>query len=208
MALDKHELKLLLRELKNIFATKEELKDVEVDIDPDLLKKDYSYIGSEPPEDTSLLWFDNGSSIIDDFEYNNPIIDELYECIQMLQEQVKELQAEVEYLKINGGGGVVRPPDDDNPDEPDVIEDVILALEDGSLFLLEDGGFILTEETITVTNKPSLTLEDGSLFLLEDGGIMLLEESISEIKESILLLENGYKLLFENDDEISLEKII
>ena len=64
MALDKHELKLLLKELKNIFATKEELKDVEVDIDPDLLKKDYGYIGSEPPEDTSLLSLSNHNKLV------------------------------------------------------------------------------------------------------------------------------------------------
>lgn len=172
MALDKHELKLLLKELKNIFATKEELKDVEVDIDPDLLKKDYGYIGSEPPEDTSLLWFDNDNSIVDDFEYDNPIINELYECIQMLQEQVKELQAEVEYLKINGGGGGYIPPDDETDDE------VIFTMEDGSLFSLEDGiGYLLLEESVKIIKDFVLLLEDGSGLLFEDGSEILLENN-------------------------------
>lgn len=201
MAFEKHELKILLKELKNIFATKKELKDLDIDIDLESI--DIAYVGEEEPENNNAIWFDSGEKNKHEISYDNPVIDELFMCIRTLQDQVKKLQEDVEYLKINGGSN--RPPKED--DEDDVVN-VIFALEDGGLFLLEDGGYLLTEESVNVpvTNNPSLTLENGGLFLLEDGGIIILEESINEINDSLLLLENGAKMLMENNSYILLEK--
>lgn len=202
MAFEKHELKLLLKELKNIFATKKELKDLDIDIDLDSI--DIAYVGEEEPENNNAIWFDSGEKNKHEISYDNPVIDELFMCIRTLQDQVKKLQEDVEYLKINGGSN--RPPKED--DEDDDVVNVIFALEDGGLFLLEDGGYLLTEESVNVpvTNSPSLTLENGSLFLLEDGGIIILEESINKITDSLLLLENGAKMLMENNSYMILEK--
>lgn len=201
MAFEKHELKLLLKELKNIFATKKELEDLDIDIDLDSI--DIAYVGEEEPENNNAIWFDSGEKNKHEITYDNPVIDELFMCIRTLQDQVKKLQEDVEYLKINGGS--IRPPKED--DEDDVVN-VIFALEDGGLFLLEDGGYLLTEESanVPVTNSSSLTLENGGLFLLEDGGIIILEESINEITDSLLLLENGAKMLMEDNSYMILEK--
>ena len=222
MALDKQELKVLLRELKrifvtkeemndsdintdilmDIFATKEELENLEVNID----SKDVIYIGDEEPENDSVIWFDSCNDNITEITYENPVIDEIFASIQSLQEQVKQLQKDVEYLKIYGGGGSGELPEvpDDNEDE---VVDVIFSLEDGGLFLLEDGGYLILEESkvIEKDTPSSLSLEDGSLFLLEDGGYLILEENINKITESLLLLENGARLLYENGTEILLE---
>lgn len=204
MSLDKHELKILLRELKNIFATKQELEDVEIDID----SIDIAYVGENEPENDNVIWFDSGEANDAEITYNNPVIDELFASIRTLQDQVKKLQEDVEYLKIHGGGpGYI--PDDPDDGEEEVV-DVILSLEDGGLFLLEDGGYMILEESIIVEKNEdsTLSLEDGGLFLLEDGGFMILEENINKITDSLLLLENGARLLFENGSEILLENNI
>ncbi len=201
MSLDKHELKFLLRELKNIFASKKDLEDVEIDID----SIDIAYVGENEPENDNVIWFDSGEANTADITYNNPIIDEMFASIRTLQDQVKKLQEDVEYLKIHGGGGGYIP-DDPSDDEEEVV-DVILTLEDGGLFLLEDGGYLILEESVVVEKNEdsTLSLEDGGLFLLEDGGYLILEENISKITESLLLLENGARLLFENGSDILLE---
>ena len=205
MALDKHELKLLLKELKNIFATKKELEELDVDVDIDWDSIDVAYVGEEEPENKNAIWFDSGEANVQEVTYDNPIIDEMFACIRTLQDQVKKLQEDVEYLKLYGGGGG----SGDLPDIPDIEEnvDVVFALEDGGLFLLEDGGFLILEESVTIdkTEESTLALEDGSLFLLEDGGFLILEENIEKITESLLMLENGAKLLYENGSEILLE---
>jgi hypothetical protein len=203
MSLEKHELIFLLRELKDIFATKKELDEVDVDIDLDSI--DIAYVGENEPENENAIWFDSSEKNIIEITYENPIIDEIFASIRTLQDQVKKLQEDVEYLKLYGGGGSGNVPD--NPNDDEVIVDVVFALEDGGLFLLEDGGFLILEESISVEiiEESTLALEDGNLFLLEDGGYLLLEESINKINDSILLLENGARLLFENGQDILLE---
>lgn len=175
MALDKNELKYLVKELAKVFATKNDIV-----IDEEILSQlNYkcSYMGDEEPEDDNVIWFDTtGDELNSEPEYENPLIDELFACIQTLQDQVQKLQAEVEYLKLNGGGGgSSRPEDPDNPS--DETSDIILALEDGGLFLLEDGGFLILEESVVKPSISSLTLEDGGSLLLEDGSFMLLENN-------------------------------
>jgi hypothetical protein len=144
---------------------------VGADIDPDLLDKDCSYVGSETPEDDSVIWFDTGESNSTEITYDNPIINELFASIRTLQDQVQQLQADVEYLKINGGGN--RP--DPKPDVPST-EVSSLSLEDGGLFILEDGGLLLLENTIATINESILLLENGAQLLLENGANMKLEK--------------------------------
>lgn len=204
MSLEKHELIFLLRELKDIFATKKELDEVDVNIDLDSI--DIAYVGENEPENENAIWFDSSEKHTIEITYENPIIDEIFASIRTLQDQVKKLQEDVEYLKLyGGGGGSGNVPD--NPNDDEVIVDVVFALEDGGLFLLEDGGFLILEESVSVEiiEESTLALEDGNLFLLEDGGYLLLEESINKINDSILLLENGARLLFENGQDILLE---
>ena len=181
---------------------------VGTDIDPELLNHKCSYVGSETPEDDDVIWFDSGESNQTEINYDNPIISELLACIKTLQDQVKQLQADVEYLKINGGGSRPNPgPDEPGPDEPIVTEESFLALEDGGIFLLEDGGSLLLEISEAVTTDSVLTLEDGSILLLENGDYIVLENSnVSPIKKSVLLLEDGSNLLFEDKSEILLEE--
>lgn len=168
------------------------------------------YLGPDTPEEENTIWFFTGTEAASsNVTYDNPIISELFACIQTLQKQVAQLQADVEYLKINGGGSIPEEPDDPSGGEdPEEIVNVILALEDGGLFLLEDGGHIILEQDIVVEKNEdsTLVLEDGGLFLLESGGFLILEENINEVTESLLLLENGARLLYENGNEILLEQ--
>lgn len=138
------------------------------------------YLGSNEPEMNTAIWFNdsrkNNSTSID---IENPILLELMASIQALKEQVQTLQAEVEYLKVNGGGGGGS--DWGDPEEPDtpIYGEAFLALEDGDLFLLEDGSCIVLEAAVVVepSSSGTLLLEDGSSFLLEDGSYILLENS-------------------------------
>lgn len=165
---------------------------------------DCAYVGIEEP-DESKIWFINSTQQASvGMSYDNPIIAELFNCIQSLQAQITQLQADVEYLKLNGGGGIPSEPDDPSI-PPEIEEEVYLTLEDGGLFELEEGGFVILEETIQVSKDPSLILEDGSMFLLEDGSFILLEEAIVAVKDNIMLLESGAELLLENNFNILME---
>mgnify|MGYP003290301861 CR=1 FL=1 len=179
------------------------------------------YIGDDEPgdEDDDKLWLDPSSDFSSSpgITLENPLILEMLAAIQTLQNQVKELQERVEYLEINGGGGGSGDLPDYpwDPEEPDV-EESYLALEEGGIFLFEDGTYILLEESAVkpdVPSKPSkeefLALEDGSLILLEDGSYILLEQQPiieEEEEESVILLENGEKLLLEDGSFIVLEQ--
>lgn len=168
---------------------------------------DCAYVGDEEP-DIDQIWFYGGAtSDAAELVYGNPIVAELFSCIQMMQKQIATLQAEVEYLKLNGGGGIP-----DIPDDPDIGGDdsfVYFALEDGGLFELEEGGFLILEEERMVIKESTLVLEDGMRFLLEDGGLILLEDNNEDdiiiTKSNILLLESNGELLLENNSNILLE---
>jgi plasmid maintenance system killer protein len=209
---------LLNHDHAGIYTTKEEvnmaIRDVIQNEDLDINAKggDCAYVGSDMPDDNDKIWFcDDSKDVEDEFTYSNPLINELFSCIRSLQDQVAQLQKDVEYLKINGGGGSpIEPDDPSNPEEPDKPEVITfyLALEDGGLFELEEGGHIILEQEqiVEVVKEPTLMLEDGFRFLLEDGGYVLLEESISTVQENLLLLETGALLLLENGANIKLEK--
>lgn len=172
MSFDKKELKLLLRELKEIFATKKELEDLDVNVDIDWDSIDVAYVGEEEPENQNAIWFDSGEDNINEIKYDNPIVDELFASIRTLQEQVKKLQEDVEYLKLYGGGGSGG--GNDKPDDGTNLSS--LSLEDGGLFLLEDGGLLILENAIETITESILLLENGAQFLLENGANIKLEK--------------------------------
>lgn len=172
MALDKNELKLLLKELKNIFATKKELEDLDVNVDIDWDSIDVAYVGEEEPENENAIWFDSGEDNVNEITYDNPVVDEIFACIRTLQDQVKKLQEDVEYLKLYGGGGS----SGGGTDEPEETTVSSLTLETGGLFLLEDGGILILENAIETITESILLLENGAHFLLENGANIKLEK--------------------------------
>lgn len=172
MALDKNELKLLLKELKNIFATKKELEDLDVNVDIDWDSIDVAYVGEEEPENENAIWFDSGEDNVNEITYDNPVVNEIFACIRTLQDQVKKLQEDVEYLKLYGGGGS----SGGGTDEPEETTISSLTLETGGLFLLEDGGLLILENAIETITESILLLENGAHFLLENGANIKLEK--------------------------------
>lgn len=131
------------------------------------------YVGSEAPEDENAIWFSPGvETAYSDITNNNPLIAELFACIRTLQAQVFNLQADVEYLKVNGGGA--RPEFPDNP-TPETGTNLFFLLEDGGYFELEDGGYLILEEEGKPATEPALLLENDGYFELENGGIIILE---------------------------------
>ena len=139
------------------YYTRSEVDSKIADID------DCFYIGEEEPLDDKV-WFSNSSKTISNITYDNPIISELFSCIQDLQSQIKSLQAEVEYLKIHGGGSIP-----DMPEIDDTETYYALLLEDGSPLLLEDGGLLLLEDTPTSsTITDALLLDDNEVLLIDD----------------------------------------
>ena len=174
----------------------------------DIDTEDCSYVGNDEPESEEVIWFADGtSSASSEMNYDNPLIQELFSCINLLQEQILELRKDVEYLKIHGGGGSSGGDEPIVPDKPNVDTGVTsLLLEDGGLFLLEDGGLLTLENSVQTISDSIMLLEDGSSLLLENGGLFILENTIQTINDSIMLLENGAKLLLENGSNIKLEK--
>ena len=134
--------------LDEYYYTKEEVDekldnlDFDIDIDIDSLKDlDCSHVGNELPENDNKIWFSDGvSSAGDGITYDNPLIQELFACINTLQSQIQKLQEEVDYLKLHGGGT-------GGSDTPggDITDGNYLLLEDGTMLLLEDGDNFLLE---------------------------------------------------------------
>ena len=208
MSMDKNELRYLMTELKKVFASKPDLEALRDVINEDLLDFDpnVTYMGSEEPDNDNVIWFDTGESAVNEITFDNPIISELFACIRTLQDQVQQLQADVEYLKLYGGGGGGSIPDipPTTPDTDTTVESYLI-LEDGGMFLMEDGSSFLLENSEVNIKDSVLSLESGGLFLLENGGYLILENTIESISSSLLLLENGANALLENGGSILLE---
>lgn len=96
------------------------------------------YVGTTPPQDESVLWIDTSEDEVDN-ALSGSLIEELMSTIKSMQDKINKLEEEVEYLKINGGGGTVVPP----------------TTEDGSYIITEDGDLIVTED------DENLILEEG-----------------------------------------------
>ena len=89
------------------FVVNAEIPEIEI---PE--PEDCFYLGADEPEDNNKIWFfTNKESNSSEVTYDNPLIAELFSCIQSLQSQITQLQAEVEYLKLNGGGGIPSEPE-------------------------------------------------------------------------------------------------
>ena len=123
------------------YYDKNKIDDIIENLDIDT--ESCAYVGDYVPEDDEMIWFSDGvKTSADGIDYDNPVIKELLECIKILQMQIKELQDDVAYLKVHGGGS--SPGDSDKPNE-DVTNDNCLLLEDGFGLLLEDGSSFLLE---------------------------------------------------------------
>ena len=160
---------------------------------------DVIYYGTDEPTNDNVIWFYPNNNDYQGITIDNPIITELMSIIQNMQSQIRQLQADVEYLKTHGGSG-----GGTTPDTPSTTYSY-LVLEDGSKLLLEDGGGILLEQQAIIKNSSYLLLEDGSKLLLEDGGGILLEQQAIIKNSSYLLLEDGFKLLLEDGYGLLLE---
>ena len=180
------------------YYTKDEIDDRMQAIDIE-----HMYVGEDEPLN-DVIWFSSGlKQSSGGITIDNPLIQELFSCIQLLQDQIKVLQEEVEYLKTHGS---IKPDNPDTPDTPDTPDDYIdyLLLEDGSFFLFEDGSKVLLEANDFSNLTDNLLLEDGSFFLLEDGSKILLESSSIDVTND-LLLEDGSFVLLEDNSKILLE---
>ena len=196
-----------------------EIPEVEIDMD------DLYHMGEDTPENEDSVWFFTGvEAASSGVSLDNPLIIELLANIKELKAQVQQLQEDVEYLKINGGGSmpdvppIIPDPDDpddpDEPDKPDIPEeddDSIFKLimeDDSGGFLLEDeSGSIILEESVFVDKVSNFLLEDGFNLLLEDGSLLLFEEQevIVDDKKSNITLEDGFDLLLEDGSLMLLE---
>ena len=201
------------------FIVNVETPEVEIDID------ELYHMGEDTPESEDSVWFFTGvESASPGISLDNPLIVELLATIRELKAQVQQLQEDVEYLKINGGGSMPDvPPIEPDPDEPDIPvipddpeedDDSIfkLIMEDGSGgFLLEDeSGSLILEESVFVDKVSNFLLEDGFNLLLEDGDLLLFEEQevIVDDKKSNITLEDGFDLLLEDGSLMLLESSI
>ena len=126
------------------------------------------WVGDTPPEDTNMIWLDNGSDGIVDDEKNIETVNKLIIRIGELENTGSLLAKRVAYLEENGvvipGGG-------------NTSENVIL-LEDGTEILLEDGTPLLLEEDSSGSNTEitnGILLEDNTHILLNDNNPLLLE---------------------------------
>ena len=160
---------------------------------------DVIYYGTDEPTNDNVIWFYPNNNDYQGITIDNPIITELMSIIQNMQSQIRQLQADVEYLKTHGGSG-----GGTTPDTPSTTYSY-LVLEDGSKLLLEDGGGILLEQQDIIKNSSYLLLEDGFKLLLEDGYGLLLEQQDIIKNSSYLLLEDGFKLLLEDGYGLLLE---
>lgn len=128
------------------------------------------WVGTEPPEDTSMIWLDTNTDGIlnDENETDVQTVAKLLNRIGELENTVALLAKRVAYLEENGvaipGGGT-------DSDKTNAI-----LLEDGTSILLEDGTELLLEIETTTPTEQVLLSENGEEVLLEDGNKILLEK--------------------------------
>lgn len=103
---------------------------------------------NEPIDENITLWIDTSSSPITSSEISDLIINELRNIITSLQNEVNQLrgkisehEARILYLEIYGGNG------GSGGDAPDMSENLILTLEDGTILTFEDGSEMIFEDS-------------------------------------------------------------
>ena len=127
------------------------------------------WVGTSPPEDTSMIWLDTRSDGILDDETDIETVNKLISRIGELENTIALLIKRVTYLEQNG---VVIPGGGGNTSEN------VILLEDGTEILLEDGTPLLLEENNSGSNTEitnGILLEDNTHILLEDNTPLLLE---------------------------------
>ena len=127
------------------------------------------WVGTSPPEDTSMIWLDTRSDGILDDETDIETVNKLISRIGELENTIALLSKRVAYLEENG---VVIPGGGGNTSEN------VILLEDGTEILLEDGTPLLLEEDNSGSNTEitnGILLEDNTHILLEDNTPLLLE---------------------------------
>ena len=109
------------------------------------------WVGTEPPEDTSMIWLDtNSDGILDDeSETDVQTVSKLLSRIGELENTVALLAKRVAYLEENG---VVAPGGGGSGDTDSSTTNAIL-LEDGTPLLLEDGTPLLLETSSSGGNN-------------------------------------------------------
>ena len=127
------------------------------------------WVGTSPPEDTSMIWLDTRSDGILDDETDIETVNKLISRIGELENTIALLAKRVAYLEENG---VVIPGGGGNTSEN------VILLEDGTEILLEDGTPLLLEEDNSGSNTEitnGILLEDNTHILLNDNNPLLLE---------------------------------
>lgn len=180
------------------------------------------HIGPTPPENTDLLWIDTSEETVSkDFE--NLVLAEVREIITSMQEKINKLEAEVEYLKLHGGGGGSTGPDKPdkpdkpdqpvNPDDPENPDNLLFAIvcENGEAILTESGEIILLESytppTTDDTTKFAILTESGDILVTESGDTIVLEsyKPTTTTNPKAILTETGDELVTESNNIIILE---
>lgn len=103
---------------------------------------------NEPIDENITLWIDTSSNPITSSEISDLIINELRNIITSLQNEVNQLkgkisehEARISYLEIYGGNG------GSGGNTPDMSENLILTLEDGTILTFEDGSEMIFEDS-------------------------------------------------------------
>ena len=167
------------------------------------------WVGTEPPEDTSMIWLDtNSDGILDDeSETDVQTVSKLLSRIGELENTVALLAKRVAYLEENG---VVAPGGGGSGDTDSSTTNAIL-LEDGTPLLLEDGTPLLLETSSSGGNNGGSSggnnggssgdnndKEIISDYDTKTGTLMLESDSISMINGNLVIDNNNASVLNGN----------
>ena len=131
------------------------------------------YIGSEPPENTDVLWLCPDPITSEELLPSDTLLDSIRNEFIDIRAQISELysknkalEKEIKEMKANGWK-----PDSGNTDS----NALYILTEDDSIWLSEDGIPILFEEQPVIVYENSILTEDGLMMISEDGSPILIE---------------------------------
>lgn len=133
------------------------------------------YIGTEPPDNTDVLWLSPDPITSEELLPSDTLLDsirnefiDIRSQISELYDKNKALEKQIKEMKANGWtpGG-----------DTDVDQDVLYVInEDNSIWLAEDGTPIILEVQPEVSIGNTILTEDGEMWLSEDNSPILLEK--------------------------------
>lgn len=138
---------------------------------------------TEPTDENIILWVDTSEGGEYTGELEDKVILEFREMFKYLTGKIEELQfknieleSRILYLE-EYGGGISKPENPpENPPETPSGDNVIMAFEDGSM-LVDENGILLAFETIsTASNETKLIFETGEILVDENNNILILEK--------------------------------